>query len=214
MVTQNTNNTNPEFSDPMDDSKKDITQPVNVNPSQQPPITEDRTLPIPVGGKNESTVAIHTQAPNSFPEFVIQPPGPKKQKKPGQFWKRFVLVLGGILLIVILGGAGGWMGYNQALKTRLIKQDTEQISIAAAQYELGVVDLQAGRIEIARQRFEYVIRIDPSFPGAAKKLTEAMLSMATITVPTAVPLPTVVPTPDTRNIDQMILIRQQFCFYF
>ena len=185
----------------MDNSKKDITQPVPVNSNQQPSAMVERTAPISVGGKTEPT-AVQPSVPTSFPEFVIQPPGPKKPKKPGHFWKRFFLVVGGILLIAILGSAGGWLGYNQALANRMALQDKDKIKIAVAQYQLGVVDLQASRFEIARQRFEYVIRIDPSFPGAAQKWTESMLAMATITVPTIVPSPTVVPTADTRNVDQ------------
>jgi len=104
--------------------------------------------------------------------------------------------------MVLLGGAGSWMGYNQAVANRMALQEKDKISIAVAQYQLGVVDMQAGRFVVARQRFEYVIRIDPSFPGAAQRLTESMLSMATITVPTAVVTPTLVPTADTRNVDQ------------
>jgi hypothetical protein len=186
----------------MNDPQKNITQPVSLNSNQPTPEPADRTTPVSMGEKNGPPSGPHTNAPNSFPEFVIQPPGPKKFKKPGRFWERFLAVLGGLLIMILLGGAGGWMGYNQAVGTRLALQEKDKVGIAVAQYQLGVVDLQAGRNEIARQRFEYVIRIDSSFPGAAQKLTEAMLAMATVTVPTVVPSPTVVPTPDNRNVDQ------------
>jgi tetratricopeptide (TPR) repeat protein len=38
------------------------------------------------------------------------------------------------------------------------------------QFELGVADMDAGRYEMARKRFEYVIEINPNFPGIEEKL--------------------------------------------
>jgi len=58
---------------------------------------------------------------------------------------------------------------------------------------------------MARNRFEYVIEINPNFPGIEGKLAEVMLKMATMATPTeaAVPTPTIEPTPDLRGEEEI-----------
>lgn len=89
--------------------------------------------------------------------------------------------------------------------------------IAATQYQLGLEEMNAGRLQVARKRFEYVIQLDPNFPGVAEKLTETMMKIAQTTAPTAViPTlePTLTPTPDMRGEEEIFnnatqLIRAQ-----
>jgi tetratricopeptide (TPR) repeat protein len=77
------------------------------------------------------------------------------------------------------------------------------------QFALGLQDMEARRFDLARQRFEYVIQIDPSYPGVTEKLAEALLSMQSTATPTTAPTPTITPTPDLRNVEERFSQAQQ-----
>lgn len=130
-----------------------------------------------------------------------------KRKRP----RRWPYLFLGILLIIILGGAGVWLGYQSGIQMRL-DQETNDVAMAAVtQYHLGVADQEAGRYEMARERYEYVIRLDPFFPGAQEKLTEVMLTMAETAVPTNAPTITPIPltpTPDMRSVEEKFAYAQ------
>lgn len=116
------------------------------------------------------------------------------------------MILVGIIIILLLGAAGGWSGYQEGIRTRLARQSDQITTRAATQYNLGLADLQAKRYDFARQRFEYVIQLDPTFPGAAEKLAESIVAMSRVNTPTPVPTLTATqptPTPDTRNEEQL-----------
>jgi tetratricopeptide (TPR) repeat protein len=116
---------------------------------------------------------------------------------------RWWYVLIGLVIILVGAGIGGSLGYQAGLKIRLAAQEDQKVMLATEQFQQGVVDLTAGKFETARKRFEYVISIDPTFPGASDKLAEAMIGLAQVSTPTPEPLPTAEPTPDTRNEEQL-----------
>jgi hypothetical protein len=64
-------------------------------------------------------------------------------------------------------------------------------------------DFEAGRDELARQRFQWVLEHNPSYPGAADRLADIMFRMGITASPTPQPTPTLTPTPDTRSRDQL-----------
>jgi tetratricopeptide (TPR) repeat protein len=101
--------------------------------------------------------------------------------------------------------SGGYAGYRSALDERLEKEAIHVTTIALEQFQMGLDDLAAERYEAARDRFEYVIELDPSFPGAADKLAEALLAMAIENTPTPAPTPTIEisPTPDLRGAEEL-----------
>jgi tetratricopeptide (TPR) repeat protein len=70
------------------------------------------------------------------------------------------------------------------------------------QFELGVADLEAGRFELARQRFEAIISYDPGFPGAEDMLVEALVNS---NVPTITPTSLPTATPDPSPPDQLLV---------
>ncbi|HEY3343939.1 MAG TPA: hypothetical protein VGJ97_03360 [Anaerolineaceae bacterium] len=113
--------------------------------------------------------------------------------------RRGLWFLAGILSLVLLSAAGAYLGYQDAIRQRLAKQASSVTVEAATQFQLGLQDLTAKNYYQARQRFEYVIRIDPSFPGAQDKLGEALFQMSITATPTLAPTPTMTPTPDTRG---------------
>jgi tetratricopeptide (TPR) repeat protein len=106
----------------------------------------------------------------------------------------FLLIIPATLIVA--GSAGYFSGVNQ----REAEQRTAVSDQATEQFNLGVEDLAAGRFEIARQRFEYVARIDPSYPGVADQLAKALLAL---NAPTASPAPDFTPTPNLSPVKDL-----------
>lgn len=108
------------------------------------------------------------------------------------------------LLILLAGAAVGvYYGYRAGIELRKQAQQNQVIMEATYQFQLGLADLEAGRYETARKRFEYVISLQPDFPGAADKYIEANMLYSLALTPTAAPTPTVEPTPDLRGEEEL-----------
>lgn len=105
-------------------------------------------------------------------------------------WRSILISFLGFLLLVGLGGYGG---YSSGVGDRLAAEEAVNLKQVAEQYQYALVDIQFGRYEAARQRLEYIIEHDPEFPGAKDKLTEVLVLS---TIPTATPTPTLTSTPD------------------
>jgi tetratricopeptide (TPR) repeat protein len=106
----------------------------------------------------------------------------------------------GILAIIILGVLGALGGYYTALQDRENYADSVISTEISDQFLLGLIEFERGQYELARQRFEYILRIDPNNPAAREKLTETILKLnENDALPTAVPTPTLTPTPDSRD---------------
>ncbi len=122
---------------------------------------------------------------------------PTKIKKKMR-WGRFLISLLGFIIIVGLGLYGG---YTSGVG---IREDAKATQIGAAltkQFELGAIALAEGRYDHARQHFEYIVQNDPTFPGAAEGMAEAILGMSFTMTPTITPSPTLTPTPDLRGVE-------------
>ena len=105
-----------------------------------------------------------------------------------------------LVLTLIISAAGGyWVGNKQGAESR--QEITRQVT--DEQFQLALEDLDNSRYEIARQRLEYVSRLDPSYPGVAEKLAEALLIL-NAPIATAV----VVSTP-TPNLSPVIELFEQ-----
>ncbi|MEM5774315.1 MAG: hypothetical protein AAGU05_04880 [Anaerolineaceae bacterium] len=129
-------------------------------------------------------------------------PEPTEPRSRKQGW---LFILGGLLMIVLLGGVGSWLGYQSGLKLRLNNEFDQVAMTAVTQYQLGVEDENAGRLDMARKRYEYVVQLDPNFPGIQDRLAAVMLHQAETNVPTIAPTQTsvpVTPTPDLRGIEE------------
>jgi tetratricopeptide (TPR) repeat protein len=104
-------------------------------------------------------------------------------------------------IMVLLGALLGFQSGSQnqeIIQTKIIEQTLKE------QYDLGVQDLEAGRYEVARQRFEYILKHNPSYPDVTEKLAQAMAVLYTTATPTP-PAATVSPTPtrDLRPVEEM-----------
>lgn len=141
--------------------------------------------------------------PNPDESLPANPPEPQTEiEKPTKPRRGRWIWLG--ILIVILGiAAGGLLGYSTAMRQRSAAEINQVTAAATTQYELGLADLAEGRLAMAQQRFEYVVNLDPSFPGAADKLAEVMIAQAQVVTPTPQPTPTVSPTPDMRGVEEV-----------
>jgi tetratricopeptide (TPR) repeat protein len=116
--------------------------------------------------------------------------------------RRWPSIIVGILLVIIITAVGSYLGYQRGIQQRMDQQVSEIALKATTQFQLGLQDMQTGNFELARRRFEYVIQIDPNFPGASEKLVEVSIAMSRTETPTAAP-PTVTPTviPVTPTVD-------------
>ena len=77
-----------------------------------------------------------------------------------------------LLIFLVIIGLGIFGGYQSGIKIRTDAQtalDQQQLS---DQFSRALVDIQFGNYGAAQQRLEYIIGIDPSFPGAMDKLTQ------------------------------------------
>ena len=132
------------------------------------------------------------------PVDKVLPAAPTGERKRSRSRWLLVTILG-LFLLLLIAAISAFGGYRSGIALR---QDAESTQLAAAlkqQYELGVQDLEEGNYYRAKQRFEYVIGIDPLYPGAAENLSAALFELNTTATPTLVPTPTLTPTPDTRG---------------
>ncbi len=90
-------------------------------------------------------------------------------------------MLGLLALALVIGALGG---YTAGSAQRRAAQAQAVAGQAKEQFDLGVQDLQAQRYDRARQRFEYVIRLDPGYPGVAERMAEVILAL---NAPTSTP---------------------------
>ncbi len=129
-----------------------------------------------------------------------------KKEKP----RRIGFILIGLLMVIIAGGAGWFLGAQEGQKLRNQEQKKAVLEIAQTQFDLGVRELEEKRYENARKRFEYVIQIDPDFPGAQEKLTEVLISQSIVSTPTPLASPTLTPTPDFRGEQEIFDQARQY----
>ncbi|MFQ5943931.1 MAG: hypothetical protein ACE5JF_10290 [Anaerolineales bacterium] len=118
----------------------------------------------------------------------------EKESGSGTSWRLLLWVLPITLLLLGFAAAVGYL-VGQSERDQA---EVEQVSsIAQEQFALGLVDLDEERYDVARQRFEYIIQIDPGFPQAPERLAEALLGLSeplpTQTAPPMTPTPNLAP---------------------
>jgi hypothetical protein len=172
-------------------------------------ITPGNTRPI----NNSKPELDETQAVNpvDFNQAIdLTPPGdpptqPLRAGKP----KRGIWILVGVLLIIIGAGIGSWIGYNAAVKSRLAEQKNNIALVTTTQFQLALLDQTEGRLDTARKRLEYIVQLNPDFPGVTQKLAEVMMAQAIVVTPTAAIEPSPMPTKDTRNTEELFVQARQ-----
>ena len=128
---------------------------------------------------------------------------PKKHRS----WPKITLI--GLLVLVVIAALSGLFGYYTGLADRRAAEAANVSQRVQEQFDLGLDDLANHQYFTARQRFEYVIQLDPNFPGVTEKLAETLLALNTTATPTLLPTPTVSPTPDLRGVAELYSQGQQ-----
>ncbi|HRQ23604.1 MAG TPA: hypothetical protein PLF42_09295 [Anaerolineales bacterium] len=154
----------------------------------------------------ESTQPNQPLDPNSTqpnPAYQVDDTQPVKAVQKTSRWRS---VLTGLLGFLLLLGLGGFGGYTSAIGARKAAEKSILSQQLAEQYSYALVDIEFGRYENARQRLEYIIRNDPNFPGVQEKLTEVLVLS---TIPTPTPIPTVTATPDFSGAESALARAQE-----
>jgi len=180
------------------------TMPVNLlpQPTQEEPAAPETNAPA---FAETMPVALQSQPPQ--PPQASPPPVPAAGgRRPISLRAITLLGLLGLALIALLSG---YSGYQSGINQRKAAQAVQNSQIVDEQFQLGLQDLEAHRYDLARQRFEYVINLDPNYPGVTDKLAEALMYINTTATPTIVPTPTLTPTPDLRGVQELFTQAQQ-----
>lgn len=179
----------------------------------------DQTHPTPTDGDPLSTSGVdETQAQTIEGDTIAtpvsstyggddlppSPPTPVAESKPSKrspLWWGVVLL--SLLALIVIALVSAYGGYQSGINARTSYESTLTAQEAQQQYELGVQDIAEGRYEIARQRFEYVIQLNPNYPGVTEKLADVLLEIRTTATPTTAPTPTLTPTLDLRGAEEL-----------
>ncbi len=115
----------------------------------------------------------------------------------------FLFPILGLLILIGVAGVSALGGYASGIGLRKEAESTQAAQSAMDHFQLGLQEMSQNNFYRARQHFEYVIQLNPNFPGAADKLAETLLYLNATATPTSIPTPTVTPTPDTRAVDDL-----------
>ncbi|NJC96963.1 MAG: hypothetical protein C3F07_03280 [Anaerolineales bacterium] len=137
---------------------------------------------------------------NNTSSESTQPNQPIKKPKRGR-----TFLFNALALIVILGLAI-FSGYQSGISTRRQTRANAMMEQLGEQFQNTLVDMQFGRYEIAKQRLEWIIANDPTFPGAQEKLTEVLVLM---NAPSPTVTPSLTPTPDFSGAQEAYTRAQQ-----
>ncbi len=182
----------------------DIEKTVPSSPGKRTPKTKKITdAPAQAPAAEATTaapVADPVQAADADAAETQQVPVAAPKAKPVRRGRRWVFgLIFGFIAIVVLAALGGMQA---GISSRTSAEGMTRAIEAETQFQLAQTDLQEGRCDLARQRFEYVTELNPSHPGLVAALSQAVLC----TTATATPQPSEdagpTPTPDMRGQDQ------------
>ena len=131
------------------------------------------------------------------------PPGDDGDGKKSRSRSVPLLIAVSIIALLLIAATSAFGGYLSGINNRTNYEATQVSQQISEQYQLGLEDLEAKRYDLARQRFEYVIRLDPNYPGVTEKLALVLLELNTTATPTVVPTPTLTPTLDLRGAEEL-----------
>ncbi len=137
---------------------------------------------------------------NTEPTESTQPNKPIIRSHRGRTILFNTLGLLAILALAILAGYSSGIGVRKSNQTTVITQQLGE------QYQNALIDLQFQRYENAKQRLEWIISQDPTFPGAQEKLTEVLVLK---NQPTPTLTPSLTPTPDFSGAQEAFAGAQQ-----
>ena len=102
----------------------------------------------------------------------------------------------GLIIILVLAILAG---YASGISIRKSNQSSTISQQLGDQFKYALVDIEFQRYENAKQRLDFILAHNSSFPGAQEKLTEVMVLM---NQPTPTITPSLTPTPDFTGAEQ------------
>lgn len=129
-----------------------------------------------------------------------QPNKPVSKTGGGRRFLFNALGLIALLALAIVGGYGSGLGVRKTNENSIIMQQLGD------QYQNALIDIEFGRYENAKQRLEWIIQNEPTFPGAQEKLTEVLVLS---NQPTPTMTPSLTPTPDFSGAQEAFARAQQ-----
>lgn len=134
-------------------------------------------------------------------------PNKSREPKPVSAPRRWRVALTGIFLLVLFTLSGAGIGYASGIQQRLAHETQQKLMTAATHFNYGVQAMLQSNYEVARLQFEYVLQIEPNFPGLQEKYTQTMIEMAKNSQPTQTMMPTA--TADMRGVETLFAQAQQ-----
>jgi len=128
----------------------------------------------------------------------------KVKKKPSRagFWISLLILISALAL-------GTTAGYYKGVDERVNAQKTSVAKSLGEQFALAKQDFDAGHYDVARQRIEYILQQDASYPGAAAMLSDVLVRQSITPSPVPTDTPTITPTPDLRSQEAIFAQAQQ-----
>jgi tetratricopeptide (TPR) repeat protein len=164
-----------------------------------PPTKSEQLNPPESRSLSETQPAILKDEGANLPaEIPAEPPETPHRKGKWILW-----AMVGVLLLVSIAVGSAYAGYNSAVDQRNQYQATQVAGEAANQYILAQQDIALGNYDRARQRLEYLIKIDPNYPNASEQLAYVLTQQRITATPTQAPTPSLTPTPDYRGRDDL-----------
>lgn len=180
----------------MDSMNQDETQPMPLGDETQQLPTD--SVPDPVNNQDESSLVGENAA-----DEEMEPIGNGNGGEKSRSISLPLLITLSLAALLLIAATSAFGGYLSGINERTNFETTQVAQQVSEQYQLGLQDLEAKRYELARQRFEYVIKLDPNYPGVTEKLALVLLELNTTATPTPVPVPTQTPTPDMRGTEEL-----------
>src|SRR5215510_219716 len=132
--------------------------------------------------------------------------GSTQPNKPVTSPRRGITFLVSALIVIIILALALFGGYQSGIATLKQNYSAAVAQQMTEQFQYANEDIQAGRYENAKERLEFIIANDPSYPGVQEKLTQVLVLM---NAPTLTPTPSITPTPDFSGAEAAYSKAQQ-----
>src|ERR1044071_1873568 len=119
--------------------------------------------------------------------------GSQQHNKPATGQRRGVTFVLSALIVIVILALALLGGYQSGIATRKQNYSAALAQQMTEQFQYVDEDIKAGQYENAKERLEFIIANDPSFPGVQDKLTQVLVLM---NAPTLTVTPSLTPTPD------------------
>jgi tetratricopeptide (TPR) repeat protein len=109
----------------------------------------------------------------------------------------------GLVIILVLAIFAGYSSGISIRKSNEAANISQQLGV---QFQYALVDIEFGRYENAKERLDFILTHDPSFPGVQEKLTQVLVLMNR---PTPTITASLTSTPDFTGAEQAFTQAQQ-----